>query len=369
MMFTEMFTETSPEYPIGLPADAPVVTAPAVVDPDRGRGVLLGLSVGDALGTTLEFTSPSATPLPALVRGPHRTIIGRGPFSVMPGQVTDDTQMACCLAASLMTHGRLDVQDVAARYLGWRLYAFDVGNQTSAALSQVALGVPADIAGQEIWLEGHRRQAGNGSLMRTAPIGVFFADRPDERRRASLDDAAITHFDPRCQLACASFNTAIAEGVTGAADPYRMTELAGAEIRTSARYLLERHREESQAIRAAEKELLNDLDSAADSNPHLYGPDIHLLNHAGFVRVAFRLAFWHLLHTRSFEDALIDAVNRGGDADTNGAITGALLGAAHGESGIPVEWRQCVLQALLGEHAAGPLATAYHPHLLLRMVR
>jgi ADP-ribosylglycohydrolase len=356
-------------YPIGLHADTPVITAPAVVDPDRGRGVLLGLSVGDALGTTLEFTSPSATPLPRLVGGPHRTMVGRGPFSVSPGQVTDDTQMACCLAASLMTHGRLDVEDAAARYLGWRLYAFDIGKQTSAALSQLALGVPADVAGQEIWLEGRRRPAGNGSLMRTAPIGLFFADRPDERRKASLDDAVITHFDPRCQLACASFNTAIAEGVTGAADPYRMTELAGAEIRASARLLLERHREESQAIRAAEKELLHDLDSAAASDPHLYGPDIHLLHHAGFVRVAYRLAFWHLLHTRSFEDALIDTVNRGGDADTNGAITGALLGAVYGESGIPAAWRQVVLDALGDDRGAGPLATAYHPHLLLRMVQ
>jgi ADP-ribosyl-[dinitrogen reductase] hydrolase len=356
-------------YPIGLAADTPVITAPAIVDPNRGRGVLLGLSVGDALGTTLEFTSPSATPLPTLVRGPHRAIVGRGPFSVSPGQVTDDTQMACCLAASLMTHGHLDIEDVGARYLGWRLYAFDIGTQTSAALSQLALGVPADVAGQEIWLEGHRREAGNGSLMRTAPIGVFFADRPDERRRASMDDAAITHFDPRCQLACASFNTAIAEGVTGVADPYRMTELAGAEIRSSARLLLERHREQSQAIRAAEKDLLHDLDSAAASNPQLYGPEIHLLHHSGFVRVAYRLAFWHLLHTRSFEDALIDTVNRGGDADTNGAITGALLGAVYGEEGIPAAWRQAVLEALCDDRAAGPLASAYHPHLLLRMVR
>lgn len=356
-------------YPIGLRADTPVITAPAAVDPDRGRGVLLGLSVGDAMGTTLEFTTPSATPLPALVRGPHRTIVGRGPFSLIPGQVTDDTQMACCLAASLMTHGRLDIEDVGARYLGWRLYAFHIGNQTSAALSQLALGVPADVAGQEVWLEGRRRQAGNGALMRTAPIGVFFADRPDERRRASLDDAAITHFDPRCQIACASFNTAIAEALTSAPDPYRMTELAGAEIRASARYLLERHREESQAIRAAEKELLSDLDAAADRDPHLYGPEIHLLHHAGFVRVAYRLAFWHLLHTRSFEDAIIDTVNRGGDADTNGAITGALLGAMYGESGIPAEWRHSVLHALLDQGSAGPLASAYHPYLLLRMVR
>ncbi|WP_428265720.1 ADP-ribosylglycohydrolase family protein [Haliangium sp.] len=341
--------------------------------PDRGRGVLLGLSTGDALGTTLEFTKPSATPLPELVRGPHRDLIGRGPFTLCPGQVTDDTQMACCLAASLMHHGRFDIEDVAARYLGWRLHSFDIGSQTTAALSQIVLGLPAEVAGQEIWLESQRRVAGNGSLMRTAPIAVFFADAPDQRRIASLEDSSITHFDPRCQLACASFNTAIADALVRTpagpeADRYTMTAAAGAELRESTRYLLDRYPEEATSIRNAERDLLKDLDSAAEPDPHLYGPEIHLLNHAGFVRVAYRLAFWHLLHTDSFEDAVIDAVNRGGDADTNGAITGALLGAACGEAQIPEVWRTCVLEALLGQHEAGPLADAYHPRLLLRMV-
>lgn len=355
-------------YPIGLAVEQPVITAPEIVDPDRGRGVLLGLSVGDALGTTLEFTTPSVAPLPALLSGPHREMVGRGPFGLQPGQVTDDTHMACCLAASLVSHGRLDIDDVAARYLGWRLYAFDIGNQITAALSQIVMGLPPDMAGQEVWLDGRRRQAGNGALMRTSPIGLFFADRHEERLLASLRDCAITHFDPRCQLACASFNAAIAEGVTSAPDPYRMTEVAGLEIRRAARYLLEHHREESKAIRAAEKDLLRDLDAAADADPHIYGPEIHLLNHAGFVRVGYRLAFWHLLHTRSFEDALIDVVNRGGDADTNGAIAGALLGAAHGESMIPAAWREDVLTALLGSHEVGPLADAYHPRTLLRLL-
>lgn len=354
-------------YPIGLAADLSVVTAPAAVHPDRGRGVLLGLCVGDALGTTLEFTSPSAAPLPMLVQGPHRSVVGRGPFGLSAGQVTDDTQMACCLAASLMTVGELDIDDIAARYLGWRLHAFDVGDQTTAALSQIVMGVPPELAGQEIWLESKRSPAGNGSLMRTAPLGVFFADRSSERRVASLRDSAITHFDPRCQLACASFNAAIAEGVTNEPDPYRMTELAGREIRAAARLLRERFRDEATAIRSAEKELLGDLDAAADSDPRLYGPEIHLLHHAGFVRVAYRLAFWHLLHTRSFEDALIDVVNRGGDADTNGAITGALLGAAYGASGIPDTWKETVLEAL-PDDGKGPLTGAYHPRLLMRLL-
>ncbi|ACY18935.1 ADP-ribosylglycohydrolase family protein [Haliangium ochraceum] len=356
-------------YPIGLDADRSIATAPPAVHRGRGRGVLLGLCVGDALGTTLEFTKPSAVPLPTLVEGPHRSITGRGPFNLLPGQVTDDTHMACCLGASLMHQGEFDVDDIAARYLGWRLYAFDIGQQTTASLSQIVMGVPPEMAGHEVWLESNRQAAGNGSLMRTAPIGVFLADSSQTRRTASLRDSAITHFDPRCQLACASFNAAIAEGVTNEPDPYRMTEMAGRELRGAARVLLGQYREESQAIRAAEKQLLSDLDAAADSDPRLYGPELHLLNHAGYVRVAYRLAFWHLLHTRSFEDALVDVVNRGGDADTNGAITGALLGAVYGAEGIPQAWRSSVLEALpeMAE-GAGPLASAYHPRLLLRMV-
>src|SRR5262249_38705405 len=93
--------------------------------------------------------------------------------------------------------------------------------------------------------------------------------------------------------------------------------------------------------------------------------EVHLHRHEGYVRVAFRLAFWELLHAPDLRAGLIDAVNRGGDADTNGAIAGALLGARHGADGIPASWRERVLGALAGD--AGPLATLYHPRELLRL--
>ena len=357
-----------PGYPIGLDPTQALAFAPDIVDFDRGRGALVGLCVGDALGSTLELTMPSVTPLPKLVRGPHRDMAGLGPFTLEPGQVTDDTQMACCLAASLMSKGELDTDDVAARYLGWRLHAFDIGKQTTAALSQIVMGMAPEIAGQEIWLDGQRQVAGNGSLMRTAPIGVFFADQPELRRLASLRDSAITHFDPRCQLACAVFNAAIAEAVAGEPDPRQMLDAARAELELAVACLAELYPAEQVSLTAAQHDLRADLDAASDPDPRMYGPELHLLNHSGFVRVAFRLAFWHLLHTASFELALIDVVNRGGDADTNGAITGALLGALYGESGIPERWRGTVLDALLESAATGPLAEAYHPRLLLQMV-
>ena len=91
--------------------------------------------------------------------------------------------------------------------------------------------------------------------------------------------------------------------------------------------------------------------------------EVHLIGTQGYVRVALRLAFWELYRAPSFEAALIDVVNRGGDADTNAAVTGALLGAYWGEEAIPERWRSAVLSALEGQE--GPFAERYHPRRLL----
>jgi ADP-ribosylglycohydrolase len=107
------------------------------------------------------------------------------------------------------------------------------------------------------------------------------------------------------------------------------------------------------------------MNLALEPDPRLYGEEIDLLGTQGFVRVALRLAFWELYQGRSFEEALVDVVNRGGDADTNGAVTGALLGAFWGEKAIPRRWRDAVLGALDGEQ--GPFAERYHPRRLLAL--
>lgn len=161
-----------------------------MADPNRlrARGALLGLAVGDALGTTLEFSHPGAPPFPALATGPQTEVTGGGPFRVIPGQVTDDTQMAVCLADSLLAVGRLDAREVASRYIAWSGYAFDIGRQTKAALRTARRQSDPRDAGKAVWIDGDRNLAGNGSLMRTAPIGVFFCLAEKERVCASLDE-------------------------------------------------------------------------------------------------------------------------------------------------------------------------------------
>jgi ADP-ribosylglycohydrolase len=327
----------------------------------RARGALLGLAVGDALGTTLEFERPVMQMPWRLLDGPHRDITGGGPFSVEPGQTTDDTQMATCLASSIAVHGRFVREDVVRAYREWELHAFDIGNLTAAALERSG---DDGHGGRRAWEASGCRSAGNGSLMRTAPIGALLCNDVAARREASLAESAITHFDPRCQLACAAFNAAIARAVASADAPgcaFSVHSAAGLELRAAAELLRERHPELVAEIDGAEEALAEDLYLATLDDPALW----EMLHEAqGFVRVSFRLAFWYLLHAPSFEAALVDVVNRGGDADTNAAITGALLGAYHGADAIPERWRQPVLGAL-ADRCGHPLREIYHPRVLL----
>jgi ADP-ribosylglycohydrolase len=324
----------------------------------RALGALLGMAVGDAFGTTLEFTSPAAAPFAPLLGGPHTEITGGGPFGVAPGQTTDDTAMAVCIADSLREHGRYVATDVAARYVAWSLVTFDIGAQTRDALRRVAAHEDPRGAGIESWLQGGKRSAGNGSLMRTTPIGVFFAHDGEARRRATVDDALITHADPRCVLACAAHNGAVSAAVAAQADSGRMLAAARAEVHQVVPMLAAHVN--AASVTSGLTAVLHDLACAEQDDPDLYGEELHMLRHEGFVRVALRLSFHCLLHAPSYEAGLVDVVNRGGDADTNGAITGALLGARFGVRSIPRRFRDAVLAALL-DGAPSPFRDLYHP--------
>ena len=325
----------------------------------RAIGALLGLACGDALGTTLEFTRPPAHPWHPLLDGPHHTITGGGPFRLMPGQVTDDTQMACCLAASLAAHdGRCDAHDLAERYRAWSVHAFDIGGQTAGALRAFARSGDPATSGLDVWRTGGCRAAGNGALMRCAPIGACIAD-PDQRQAAVIADALITHADPRCVLSGAVYVAAIAAGVAGG-DLQDMQQAALAAIAPAAAELRGSMLEQD-AITAAEEAVHDDIRLAQEDDPDLYGDCSMTGSAMGFVRLVLRLAFWELAHAPNPAAAMIDAVNRGGDADTNGAIVGALTGALHGPAAIPAAWRTAVLDC----QPPPPWDGLYHPRVLL----
>ena len=393
-------------------------------------GALLGLAVGDALGTTYEFQRLEQPPYPRLAVGPAIDVVGRGPFGLQAGVITDDTQMAVCLARSLVECRGLDVEDVARRYVEWAQHAFDVGNQTADALQRIRGGSEPHIAGLATWRDSGRRAAGNGSLMRCAPLAVKYAHYatpprdPSALAEHAIAESMITHADPRCTIACAMFQVAIASAIDDTKGRDRRPETRRAAAAAAGKFaaswlrdLWGNRREPEEApsgavvvrrptadgftdiapvsrksegdgptevsavdadlaevdadlaaIDDAERDLLADLDAAAGATPRVYGEDgrLDLYQTAGFVRVALRLAFWHDQHTASWRDAVVDVASRGGDADTNAAIVGALLGARDGASEIPPEWKERVLRATL----PGPAdwAEAHHPRHLLALV-
>ncbi len=341
-----------------------------------GVGALFGMAVGDALGTTYEFEAIDQPDYPTLATGPATDIVGGGPFGLDAGQITDDTQMAICIARSLTEKREVDMLDIASRYVAWYQHAFDVGNQTSAALRAIENGESVGSAARKVWHGSGRRAAGNGSLMRAAPIGVFFAPAVKHAKlgilvEASLTESLITHADPRCAIACAAFNAAIAAGLeTPAPNAPLQLELARAAIPIAAaklRELYDDDRDDVALVDAAAEDLVRDLDIAASDNPLVYRVDLDLRKMAGFVRVAFRLAFWHLMHTPSWRDALVDVASRGGDADTNAAIAGALLGARDGVRAIPRAWIDRVLAAT--QPGPAEWADAHHPRHLLALAQ
>jgi ADP-ribosylglycohydrolase len=324
---------------------------------DRARGALWGQAIGDALGTTQEFSQPrDRAPFPEINVAPQNTIVGGGPFHLEAGRVTDDTEMAVCLAESLTARGRYDGADVARRYVAWMKVAFDIGNQTRASLSRIAEGTSVEHAGYDVWEASGRQPAGNGSLMRISPVAVFFAADDGERREAAIRNSAMTHADPRCQIACAAFTRAIAHAITDPdATPESMHRAAGNEI-AHAKAAISAH-VPARLTEEAALSLADDLELASRPDPMLDPTE-----NQGFVRIAFRLAFWELLHAGRFERAVLDATNRGGDADTNAAIAGALYGSIAGEEAIPKTWRDIV-------ERAGSDRDAYHPRRLFSVIR
>ena len=354
-----------------------------------GVGALLGMAVGDALGTTYEFEGIEQPDYPTLATGPATDVVGGGPFGLEPGQITDDTQMAICIARSLAAKRDLDVLDIATRYVAWFQHAFDVGNQTGAALRAIENGESVSTAGRKVWHASGRRAAGNGSLMRTAPIGVWFSHAHAKTRwahlvEASIADSLITHADPRCAIACAAFNAALSAGIVANEsqkhpDMPRLTaaEIAAAQLDHAKRGIpiaaerlreaYEDNRDDVALVDAAVEDLQRDLELAASDNPRIYRVDLDMRKMAGFVRVAFRLAFWHLMNTPSWRAAIVDVASRGADSDTNAAIAGALLGARDGVRAIPRDW----IDRVLGAKQPGPdeWADAHHPKHLIDFAR
>jgi len=282
---------------------------------ERYRGCLLGLAVGDAVGTTLEFKAPGTFDL-------VDDMIGGGPFDLEPGQWTDDTSMALCLAESLIKCGGFDPTDLMERFVRWWRHGhlsctgtcFDIGNATRSALARFRE------TGEPYCGSTNPRSAGNGSLMRLAPVPLFSANSPLEAIEISGKSSRTTHAAPTCIDACRYFGGLIVGAVNGVS-----------------KERLHKPRYSPTPGYWARNPLVKEIDEiAGGSFKHRDPPEI---KGTSFVVKSLEAALWAFYHSNSFKEGCLMAVNLGDDADTTGAVYGQLAGAFYGEGAIPKSWR------------------------------
>lgn len=274
---------------------------------ERYEGALLGLAAGDAVGTTVEFSFRGAFE-------PVTDMVGGGPFGLLPGQWTDDTSMALCLAASLIHIQGFDARDQMNRYCNWWRVGymsstgecFDIGNATRDALKDfLATGDP-------FFGNPDPRKAGNGALMRLAPVPMMFVASEADAWFYAGEATRTTH---------------------GAEEAIQCSHLFSLQMRAA---LLGKTKE--QILRTLPLETLNSgVQQLAKGGYRRKGRDE--IKGSGYCVESLEAALWSFANTTSFEDAVLLAANLGDDADTTAAICGQLAGAHYGVNGIPAGWR------------------------------
>ncbi|MGQ0596939.1 ADP-ribosylglycohydrolase family protein [Aquabacterium sp.] len=275
----------------------------------RYRGCLLGLACGDAVGTTLEFCPRGSF-------DPITDMLGGGPFNLKPGQWTDDTAMAICLAQSFLHRDGFDATDQMNRYLTWWRWGypsptgecFDIGMTVQDALLRfTATGEP--IAGST-----SPHTAGNGSLMRLAPVVLrYYPDLLDVLKYARLSSQT-THGAVEAVECCSVLAEIIVNALKGESSKSTVLRVTQEGLTSSA------------VISIAKADYRDKPRNAIQGS--------------GYCVASLEAALWCFTTTESFESAILAAANLGDDADTTAAITGQVAGAFYGVDDIPHHWRE-----------------------------
>ncbi|MGJ8638008.1 MAG: ADP-ribosylglycohydrolase family protein [Opitutaceae bacterium] len=278
---------------------------------NRLSGCLFGLACGDAVGTTVEFKERGTFE-------PLTDMVGGGPFNLLPGEWTDDTSMALCLATSLVDCEDFDPRDQMERYCRWHQdgylssngVCFDIGGTVQSALRMFRFsGNPFAGSTDEF-------SAGNGSLMRLAPIPIFYTDWATAIHW-SAESSRTTHGAEACVAACRLFGSMLHKAIRGC---------------SKEAILLDAHFPEDTSA-----DLPDAIQSIAEGSYR--AKQSEEIRGSGYVVQSLEAALWSFYTTDNFRDAILRAANLGNDADTTAAICGQIAGAYYGLSGIPDEWR------------------------------
>ena len=310
----ELATRSWPFSPREEPTRARVALSwPRTVEDetlDRAKGCLFGQVIGDNLGGLVEFQSEGE--IAHLYPNGVRDLHDGGRWRILAGQATDDSELALALARTLLETGSYDREAVATAYGNWyESGPFDIGCAIGRALSAAATadtGCKAEASSSQAKSDSQA----NGSLMRISPIGIW-ARRLELADRIAREDSRLTHPNEVCVDACGVFAAAIAEGIHSG--------------------------DRDKMLGVAQVHALTDTVRDALGRAHKgEAPEGYSGKKSGWVLIALQNAFCHLRRGATVEEALVDTVGKGGDTDTNGAIAGALLGAADGLGAIPRRW-------------------------------
>ena len=280
-------------------------------DLDKSLGCLVGLAVGDAIGTTLEFR-PKGT------FKPLTDMVGGGHFCLKKGHWTDDTSMALCLGHSLVECGEFDARDQMLRYCDWLDNGymssigtcFDVGVSVSSALRRFQkTGDP--FAGSKA-----RWSSGNGSIMRLAPIPICFQMQPQQAVYYAGESSRTTHASQLCIDSCRYLSLLL------------VNLLRGADKQAFLHIDYEPETPEVTGLKSG-----HFLDKSYDE-----------LTGSGYVIESLESALWCFINSDCFESCVLAAANLGNDADTTAAVAGQLAGAYYGHNGIRQDWREALYQ-------------------------
>jgi ADP-ribosyl-[dinitrogen reductase] hydrolase len=290
----------------------------------RFVGCLLGLACGDAVGTTVEFRSRGSFE-------PLTDLVGGGPFNLEPGEWTDDTSMALCLAVSLLESGGFDARDQMERYDRWQREGylssngtcFDIGNTVAAALRRYRR------TGEPFSGSTDPYSAGNGSLMRLAPIPMYYVEEPERAVHLAAESSRTTHGAREAVDACRLFAQMLVRALRGAEKESLLFEST------------------------PDVELAPAIAAIARGEYRTQTRDE--IRGSGYVVKSLEAALWCFLQTRSYREAILCAANLGDDADTTAAICGQVAGAYYGAEGIPAAWRERVAMAPFIEETARQL--------------
>jgi ADP-ribosyl-[dinitrogen reductase] hydrolase len=289
----------------------PVTHHPQSDERTRFRGCLLGLACGDAVGTTVEFTA----------RGrftPVADMIGGGVFDLPAGAWTDDTSMALCLASSLTELGEFDAVDQMRRYWRWvdegylssTGRCFDVGNTVYDALKRFQQ------TGEPYSGSTDPRSAGNGCIMRLAPVPMFYYPNHGLVLEHAALSSRTTHGATECVEACRLLGAILFQALAGAD---KQTVLLG-------------HGLDDTSCPNVQGIARGDYRTKVDAD----------IRGSGYVIHSLEAALWCFWHTSDFQSAVLRAANLGDDADTTAAVCGQVAGAFYGEAGIPAHWLERV---------------------------